>query len=831
MKPIRLTMSAFGSYAGEETIDFSKMEHGIFLVSGDTGAGKTTIFDAVVYALYDRTSGGVRDGNMMRSAYADLRTPTFVEFVFSCKGEVYRIVRNPDYERESLRRDKNGNPKKTQEKSRAELYLPDDVLFRGNKKEINRKIETLLGMDARQFMQMAMIAQGDFLKLLHAKSEERREIFSRIFDTGMYGKIQEELRNREKECHIRVKEREQACLEQMSRILYQKDWPRAAEMEACKNANDLDRAVLLLQELTEEDFSREAVLSDRKEELNQKSADIQKSLELLEEILSVRKRLNSYAAWFLENLPREAQYREKEVQTETRLKQKEEEKQLFVQALEKELGAFQDRQAELESRLKEMEGLKSLWAEAIRCQKKQKEDAGKWNAANLVYQEAQQFYEKVYEAFFQEQAGILAQTMKPGRPCPVCGSTEHPHPAKASFDAPDQLQVREARRKVRQAETEREQCQGIFQNSAQAYQTALGSLNQEGRRLLGNGFDAGVQEWREKAKDAMKTAREEMEGYQRIYLDKKHQGEKQAEVLETELRQCRKNRQEALEEKERFIRQAERMKGEEAALKEQEKQLLTELEVYDGTEDVMDFDGLSLRIQKRTEEAESVRKEKEAAEHSYQECHVRTRSNQRTLEVLADYQKEYGKLSKEYTLMRHLSQTACGNLAGSARMDFESYIQRQYFEKIIERANQRLVQMSCGQFLLKCRDMEQLGNRGKVGLDLDVYSLITESARDVKTLSGGESFMAALSMALGLADVIQDSAGAVRLETMFIDEGFGSLDDHAREQAVRVLYELAGEQRLIGIISHVTELKEQIEAKLVVTKGKKGSHVSWLQEG
>ena len=203
-------------------------------------------------------------------------------------------------------------------------------------------------------------------------------------------------------------------------------------------------------------------------------------------------------------------------------------------------------------------------------------------------------------------------------------------------------------------------------------------------------------------------------------------------------------------------------------------------------------------------------------------------SNERTEQVLKKYEKEYVSLKKAYELIHHLSQTACGSLAGTAKIDFESYIQRQYFQKIIAKANQRLIQMTAGQFILKCRNLENLGNRGKVGLDLNVYSLVTESERDVKTLSGGESFMAALSMALGLADTIGDSVGAVRLDTLFIDEGFGSLDENSREQAIRVLYDLAGENRLIGIISHVTELKEQIEPKIIVKKTKKGSRLSWL---
>ena len=177
--------------------------------------------------------------------------------------------------------------------------------------------------------------------------------------------------------------------------------------------------------------------------------------------------------------------------------------------------------------------------------------------------------------------------------------------------------------------------------------------------------------------------------------------------------------------------------------------------------------------------------------------------------------------------MQNLNQTAGGNLTGSAKIDFESYVQRQYFRKIIFRANQRLVQMSGNQFLLKCRDLDALGTRGNVGLDLDVYSVVTGTVRDVRTLSGGESFMAALAMALGLSDIIQSMAGGIRLQMMFVDEGFGSLDEYSREQAMNVLSELAGGDQLIGIISHVTELKENIEQQLIVRKGKKGSHTVW----
>ena len=186
-----------------------------------------------------------------------------------------------------------------------------------------------------------------------------------------------------------------------------------------------------------------------------------------------------------------------------------------------------------------------------------------------------------------------------------------------------------------------------------------------------------------------------------------------------------------------------------------------------------------------------------------------------------------GGLRKEYETVSRLSKTANGTLSGSVKLDFETFVQRQYFKQIIQAANQRLVRMTSGEFLLQCREIENLGNQGQAGLDLDVYDMTGDSVRDVRTLSGGESFMASLSMALGLSDIVQNTAGAVSIETMFVDEGFGALDDEAREEAIRVLTDLAGERRLVGIISHVNELKEQIERKLIITKTEQGSTAVW----
>ena len=228
-------------------------------------------------------------------------------------------------------------------------------------------------------------------------------------------------------------------------------------------------------------------------------------------------------------------------------------------------------------------------------------------------------------------------------------------------------------------------------------------------------------------------------------------------------------------------------------------------------------------------EAERVKiiRKKEELETEQKKIYRQLENNKMICVRLKKIYDNTKELQEEYAILQNLNQTAGGNLLGSAKIDFESYVQRQYFRKIIARANQRLVQMSGNQFLLKCRSLEELGGRGNVGLDLDVYSVVTGMTRDVKTLSGGESFMAALAMALGLSDIIQSMAGGIRLQMMFVDEGFGSLDEYSREQAMNVLAELAGGNQLIGIISHVTELKENIEQQLIVRKGRYGSRVMW----
>ena len=235
-------------------------------------------------------------------------------------------------------------------------------------------------------------------------------------------------------------------------------------------------------------------------------------------------------------------------------------------------------------------------------------------------------------------------------------------------------------------------------------------------------------------------------------------------------------------------------------------------------------------LEEEKEKLEEVLISQKAQKDRWLHLHSQNQKNKEARSKLKQYFETKAGLTKQYEMVNNLSRTANGTLNGSIKLDFETYVQRKYFKQIIHAANRRLSKMTSNEFILQCREIKDLSSQGQAGLDLDVYHLVNDAVRDVKTLSGGESFMASLSMALGLSDIIQNTAGAISLETMFVDEGFGSLDDAARERAIQILQELAGEEGTVGIISHVNELKEQIEWKLAVTKTEQGSSTRWVLE-
>lgn len=905
MRPLKLTMSAFGSYAGVETIDFTKVKNGVFLITGDTGAGKTTIFDAITYALYDQTSGGKRDGNMMRSQYADIGTKTYVELEFEYLGNIYRIIRNPEYERESKRKDKDGNIKKTLEKSKVELYMPDGMEFIGKKQDINKKIIEIIGLDANQFTQIGMIAQGDFLKLLLAKSDDRKEIFSKIFNTTVFAKIQRELREQAKQLYITLQDEQKAKERELSHLIYDD----SSYAEKIKATFDMEQILEIIREMNLADSKRETVIKFEYEELQRELDRLNKKLALayennqlfikLEEAKAEHSKVQAEQLFFenQEKILKRAvcadKVREKEEAFEEECEKLSKAEREFNK-LEQELQLLQIQKEEYAPLQNELKEAKVCQEEAKLLKEKietigflqkqlmsyehqtkiQKVSFGKLQKMIQNYQLSEQEYQMMNQKFLNEQAGILANGLNEGMPCPVCGSCDHPNPAYLPEGAPTQNEVNMAKELRNAREKERDVFQQEFIRKQQEYFAFSEKLKDDGANVLEE-FNLDDEKLSQKTEQQKIHLTDE---YRRqlnvVYLlGKKMMGkeypvkgvvsvEKLQEILdekEKRLAELWGRKQGESQEKKNRIKELQAscfrkeqefksvlveydfkdVQAYKAALVENKKQeqIKTWCEDFQ-TRSIQITTLLQMReeavrdkkvidVSEFEEERNKLIYKKDGLESIQKKMYRQLENNKMIYAQLEKIHENTKELQEEYAILQNLNQTAGGNLSGNAKIDFESYVQRQYFRKIIARANQRLTQMTGNQFLLKCRSLEELGGRGNVGLDLDVYSIVTGMTRDVKTLSGGESFMAALAMALGLSDIIQSMAGGIRLQMMFVDEGFGSLDEFSREQAMNVLAELAGGNQLIGIISHVTELKENIEQQLVVRKGKKGSHTMW----
>lgn len=930
MKPLKLTMSAFGSYAGKNVIDFTGQQQGIFLITGDTGAGKTTIFDAITYALYNQTSGGERNGNMMRSQYAQPETETYVELEFLYRGQTYRVCRNPDYK--ITKTLKNGKIREQKVPHSVELTLPDGTVFPEKKNATDAKIIEILGLTADQFSQIVMIAQGDFLKLLYTKSDERKMIFSKLFRTDIYWKIQENLRRKSMEMDERIQENDRAFEQEKSRIIL---LPESEELpldelverlrerlkDALKeqnlrraNVEELNKKITKYEEINKLFVSLEKIrqtgkeLEARQAESKERRQQIENALKADKVLVAEQQNLRQQQeveqsaqaiAKMTETLANDQEMFEtlKTQQQEAEAKQKREaadiqKKMLALEQSFPSYEALQNARSEEQQAKKVWEDLgktseesfhkKKAGIAALKEQQKQQEQVVEqtkknWEQTSLSASESAKHYEHMYEAFLKEQAGILAENLSVGCPCPVCGSTVHPDPAKLSDHAVTELEVEQAKKTRAAAEEKRDLAYAAFeaektekQKLAQAVEKeeadfvlAQTIAKQQRKEAEQNyvSLQKTAEQIREKlvypslaeAKKQYAAMQKALEAAEQEIAKKRQKVSELAEAMNTLKGQKlaeEENQKTAkklavktekeyaklleksgfvseetyhlaiLPERSRSKLEREEKEYESQCLRQQSEQKLLEKQVSGKT------------YTDTTELNEQLKAEKQAlkeAEKTYMELHTAYENDRSVLQNCAVYLEKGKKLEREDQVIKSLSKTANGRLSGSAKIDFETYIQRQYFKQIIHEANKRLLTMSNHQFILKLKEEANTGRKTNEGLDLSVYSLVTDSERDVKTLSGGESFLAALAMALGLSDIVERSAGAIHPDMMFIDEGFGSLDAQSRQQAIEVLGELAGDSRMVGIISHVTELKEQIDRKLVVSRTDKGSRAVWTE--
>lgn len=912
MRPLKLTLSAFGPYAGEMTLPLDELgKSGLYLITGDTGAGKTTLFDAITFALYGEASGGQRSPGMFRSKYAAPETPTFVELEFECRGRRYTVRRVPRYQRPKLH-----GTGTTEQSAEATLLLPAGAPVT-RLQEVNDAIRDILGLDRSQFMQIAMIAQGDFLRLLLAPTEERRQIFRRIFKTDLYQRLQDDLKQEAAALAQRCDAGRRSVEQYIAGVMCPEDDPAFPSLEAARQGRlPAKEAADLIAGLLEADRQRSQELQASVDALDGQLRAIHTRLELAGEQQRRRGALSELGLALARQVREQAQAQEALAQAEEKAKDREalgreltlleaelpdyEKRDALRQEAERlgaELTRSDARQADLESQARSRaqaltrqeqaaEELRAapakreqLLARQAQAQRREKQLCGalaqsehvaalrealhgrqqQYRAAAQAAQEAERRYFQMNEAFLAEQAGVLALELREGEPCKVCGSIHHPAPACPSPGAPTQEALGRAQKAAAQSretlQRESEACAALRSTGTAARQqleaglreagVEEGRLSQEIEQVRGELEDLTRQIGAEAARCARLTEAERAIPAARQALEELNKTIAALTADRSALRARREaaaaqaaalalrfptagDARKALEEKRQrleLLRRAAEQAGQ--VLREKSDAVLrtrsAAQQLRQQLEDAPEIDVQS-ELDAQTQ-AQTQRREKLAQKEG---ADGRIAANAAALSGLRRQLAALTALESRYAWVRALADTAGGTVRGKAKLSLEAYVQTTYFEQIIRRANLRLTVMTDGQYELK-RRAEAENRQSQSGLELDVIDHCNGSERSVKSLSGGESFLASLALALGLSDVIQSSAGGVRLDTMFVDEGFGSLDDQALNQAMKALLTLTEGDRLVGIISHVSDLKQRIDRQIVVTKTLTGSTAKIVQ--
>ena len=926
MRPLRLTLSAFGPYAAETTLDLEKLgKGGLYLITGDTGAGKTTIFDAITYALYDHSSSGIREGSMLRCKYADDKTPTFVELEFEVHGVRYTVRRNPEYQRPKAR-----GEGMTTEKADATLTYPDDRPPVTKAKDVTAAVQEIIGLDYNQFSQIVLIAQGQFTKLLNASTEERSRIFRKLFRTQRYAQLQERLQA-EASALNQQRTAQSAKLDSLlGGLQFSPEDPDAEALRALCAQTVPETALALLdaltarqaaaleevgtalqvteaqldtvqqqlgaaaqaQRLAQQLAARQAELAAAKPALDAARAEADRHAgdaaqldALTAQVTQAQSALAAYDA--LDALCRQ----QTEARDAARLAAAQAHKRrtqldslnAALTAAETELAALadadtrllalQNRSAQLAQRGEALAKLEQRLADCQRQAKAAHKAQENYRAAAAAQDEARARRDALERAFLDAQAGLLAESLVEGAPCPVCGSTHHPARALLPHTAPTQAQVEAARQTAAEADRQAQNASAAAQSALAAANEAKTSLRRDAETLLPERFTAP--EGTVPLTFALMTnvLAEENAALQTAQTDCKAQC-RQAEAdcrrkaqLEAD-RQAKTRQRPALEQ---AAAEADRSAAAQNASADALEGQIAERRAAlpyprradaQAALDKLEADRRTLRTgmetaQRKLKQAEQsvaaaeaavealtaqqTAAQKELPARSAEELTaqqtvltaaretLRSREKQLSAQLLpnrktaAQYRaaaEARQTLESRWQWVSALAATAGGTLTSKQKIKLEAYIQMNYLDRILRYANTRLMQMTAGQY-----ELERIGaenQRSQSGLDLGVIDHYNGTRRSVKTLSGGESFKASLALALGLSDEVQSSAGGIRLDTLFLDEGFGSLDEESLELAIRVLSGLTEGDRLVGIISHVGALKDRIDRQVVVHKARTG---------
>lgn len=913
MRPIKLTLSAFSSYSQKTVLDLDKLgESGLYLITGDTGAGKTTIFDAITYALYGEPSGDIREVSMLRSKNAKPETPTEVELVFSYGGKEYTVKRNPEYERPKTR-----GEGLTKQSADATLIYPDErVITKSN--DVTKAIEEILGINRNQFMRISMIAQGEFRKLLDATTEDRINIFRHIFKTGLYDTLRENLSQKTSELKSKCETIKSNINQHIEGVSYDSSNILSLDMEKAKDGKlPIKEIIEVIEKLISEDNKSRSDLRklidknhiqlktvtenlaniENQERLKKSLEEAQKNLDdernifktlethfqeeknkipKRDKLVKAKSKIEAEFSQYddLEKLEEAIEKYKSEISgNENKIKDaslscehksqklaklKNEMDSLktageYKKDLENKLEKANDKQNKLKDISDSFAELHNLSDELINLQEKYKNASEKSTELNKKYDEKNR-------AFLNEQAGIIAETLSVGKPCPVCGSTHHPHLAEKSESAPTESELKQAKTDAEQARKEAVDKSG----DCNTCKTKLQSKNDELGKLVesiwtGTSLEKVEDVLPKEQKDILSEINKLKDdiAIENIKIERKNEleeiipkNEEELKKTENEISNLKTNLASISSDLKGINNQITNLKNtlryENKALAEEkvrsiETQIKKLREDYDDAqkkfqESDKKLSGYKSRVEELKNQISSdskldkeeelnkmteLEEKKKEYENQLRSLDLRAGTNKKALKNILDKKGNLDKLEKHYAWMKALSDTANGKISNKEKIKLETYIQMTYFDRIIKRANRRLLTMSDNQYELIRREVAE-NNRSQSGLDLDVNDHYIGQVRNVKTLSGGESFQAALSLALGLSEEIQASSGGVKLDTMFVDEGFASLDPDSLDQAISALYGLADGNRLVGIISHVESLKTRIDKQIVVTKDKSG---------
>lgn len=768
MKPLQLTMRAFGAYAGEQIIDFTLLgDKNFFLIHGPTGSGKTTILDAISFALYGSASGDLRESKNLRSDYAPTEQKTEVEFTFKSGEYIYQVLRAPEQE---LKKQRGEGTRKVP--AAAALFK---ILTDGSKEplaaksdEVTKKITELIGFKAEQFRQIVLLPQGEFRRFLIAESKDRKSILETIFKTELYRRIEALLAE-----HSTAIDNDYKALKQQQQFIL--------NSTECENNDQLLADIQIFLQRQKEET---AALQTASAQLAAAKLQLQQAQELHNAFAEATAARTAFLTLTeqhsaVETAKTEAAQADKaalleEIYNSTLRAHKHNQECLSAeQSAQQATAAAQAKLQELHQKLSEQ--LQQLDGQSL------KDTANLDKALELLNQRILQLHSEAAKlSGVTSELERLAAALVDNEPCPVCGALQHPHPATITAAQKSELQLKT------QTITRQVQSLQLLQQSYQQAQLHL----------------AGCEATLKANQAASVNAAKEFSALREHFKERLDASDFESQTaflaaLRTE--STRKQLQQTITAYEQNLAAAtDRLQRAQNAVNGKTEPELSACKAAEQQADAL-YRQLTAQTAVTAKELSDLQK----AQLQLQEL-----------------EKKMGTLQDAYQTAASLAETARGN--NPSRLTFSAFVLQAILDDVLQAANLRLTSMSRGRYSLS-RTGDVLDARRENGLNIEVTDSFTGVARPVKTLSGGELFLASLSLALGLSDVVQAYAGGIRLDTILVDEGFGTLDSEALDMAIRTLTDLQKGGRLVGIISHVSELRERISARLEVIPGQRGS--------